>query len=67
VTTNWRKSTRSAGNSTCVELGWSADQVGYRDTKQAALPDEIRPVLLFGKLSAGAFRRAVQDGRFDRT
>ncbi|HVV22974.1 MAG TPA: DUF397 domain-containing protein [Pseudonocardiaceae bacterium] len=51
---NWRKATYSADNSSCVETGWTGDTVGYRDTKQAALPDAERPVLVFGKAAARA-------------
>jgi hypothetical protein len=54
VIDNWRKATYSADNSSCVETGWTGDTVGYRDTKQAALPDAERPVLVFGKAAARA-------------
>ncbi|MGH3801992.1 MAG: DUF397 domain-containing protein, partial [Pseudonocardiaceae bacterium] len=43
---NWRKSTYSANNATCVETGWADGMVGYRDTKQAALPEHERPTLV---------------------
>lgn len=52
---NWRKSTRSADNSTCVETGWAGNLVGYRDTKQATLPADERPTLLFDRNAAAAF------------
>jgi hypothetical protein len=64
--TNWRKSSLSADNSTCVEVGWSTEQVGYRDTKQAGLTDDARPVLLFGKAASHAFLRAAVNGVFDQ-
>lgn len=34
--TNWRKSTRSANNSACVEVGSSSSVVAVRDTKARA-------------------------------
>lgn len=52
---NWRKATYSANNSSCVETGWTGNTVGYRDSKQAALPDAERPVLVFDKAAARAF------------
>ncbi|MPZ79792.1 MAG: DUF397 domain-containing protein [Actinophytocola sp.] len=52
---NWRKSTRSADNSACVETGWSDSAVGYRDTKQDALPRAERPTLVFGTDAAALF------------
>ncbi|MGH3622319.1 MAG: DUF397 domain-containing protein [Sciscionella sp.] len=52
---NWRKATHSADNSMCVETGWADGTVGYRDTKQAALPDDERPTLVFGRDAADAF------------
>ena len=59
---NWRKSTYSVDNSTCVETGWSDGTVGFRDTKQAALPDDERPTLVFRKDAAGAFLTMVTSG-----
>ncbi|TWF92870.1 DUF397 domain-containing protein [Saccharopolyspora dendranthemae] len=32
----WRKSTRSASNASCVEVAVTADAVGVRDTKDRA-------------------------------
>jgi Domain of unknown function (DUF397) len=55
VIDNWRKATHSANNATCVETGWADGLVGYRDTKQAALPDGERPTLVFGTDAAAAF------------
>lgn len=52
---NWRKSTRSADNSACVETGWTDSLVGYRDTKQAALSPAERPTLTFDKDAAASF------------
>lgn len=57
---NWRKATYSVDNSTCVETGWADNLVGYRDTKQAALPDDERPTLVFSKDAAGAFLSMVK-------
>jgi hypothetical protein len=58
--TNWRKSSRSYNYpENCVETGWSGDVVGYRDTKQAALPDTERPILLLPKNAAHAFLRMI--------
>ncbi|WP_197523585.1 DUF397 domain-containing protein [Actinokineospora pegani] len=50
---NWRKSSFSAGNAACVETGWTATTVAYRDTKQAGTPD--RPTLHFPTEAAQAF------------
>jgi hypothetical protein len=60
VIDNWRTSTYSANNAMCVETGWAGDTVGYRDTKQAALPDDERPMLVFSKDAAKAFLDLVK-------
>ncbi|GAB3431361.1 DUF397 domain-containing protein [Actinophytocola sediminis] len=52
---NWRKSSASADNSSCVETGWAGNVVGYRDTKQATLSGDDRPTLMFSRSAAGAF------------
>lgn len=57
---NWRTSTYTANNAACVETGWAGDTVGYRDSKQAAVPDDERPTLLFGRAAAGAFLTLVK-------
>ena len=57
---NWRTSTYSVNNATCVETGWADGTVGYRDTKQAALPDAERPTLVFGKDAASAFLNTIR-------
>ncbi|MGH3871618.1 MAG: DUF397 domain-containing protein [Pseudonocardiaceae bacterium] len=57
---NWRTSTYSADNSTCVETGWADGMVGYRDTKQAALPEHQRPTLMVGNDAANAFLTMIR-------
>ncbi|WP_084628424.1 DUF397 domain-containing protein [Amycolatopsis nigrescens] len=34
TSTSWRKSTYSNGNGNCVEVAWTADAVGIRDSKE---------------------------------
>jgi hypothetical protein len=60
VIDNWRTSPYSADNSACVETGWAGDIVGYRDTKQAALPAAERPTLVVSKDTAGAFLNMIK-------
>jgi hypothetical protein len=77
VITNWRKSSRSAGDGNCVEIGWTEAGwrksswsagggecvevgrtdavVGFRDTKEAHLPADERPMLVFGRAAGASF------------
>lgn len=57
--TNWRKSSRSAGDGNCVEVGRTDTAVGFRDTKQAHLPTELRPTLVFGRAAGAAFLASI--------
>jgi hypothetical protein len=59
VIENWRKATQSANDASCVETGWANGVVGYRDTKQAALPEADRPTLTFSNSAARAFLAMV--------
>ena len=56
--TNWRKSRRSADGE-CVEVGQTDTTVGFRDTKQAHLPAELRPTLAFGRAAGVAFLASI--------
>jgi hypothetical protein len=58
VIENWRKATYSANNAACVETGWVADLVGYRDTKQAGL--STQPELLFPQDAAREFLTVIR-------
>jgi hypothetical protein len=49
--TNWRKSSYSQGQDTCVEVGSVGAVVGVRDTKLGA----ESPILAFGPDSWAAF------------
>jgi hypothetical protein len=60
VIDNWRKSTYSANNAACVETGWASHVVGYRDTKQATLPDDERPTLLFSTDAVRPFLHMIK-------
>ncbi|MEU6269253.1 DUF397 domain-containing protein [Saccharopolyspora shandongensis] len=55
----WRKSTRSASQSNCVEVGTGANVVGVRDTK-----DRDGGTLLFQLQAWGSFLAAVKAERF---
>ncbi|MEV4234636.1 DUF397 domain-containing protein [Nocardia sp. NPDC050408] len=57
----WFKSTRSAGNSECVEVAFLDEgTVGLRDSKNPA-----GPVLVFTPGEWDAFTAGVSDGEFD--
>ncbi|MGH3866895.1 MAG: Scr1 family TA system antitoxin-like transcriptional regulator [Pseudonocardiaceae bacterium] len=60
VIDNWRKATCSVDNSAYVETGWADGMVGYRDTKQAALPENERPTLMVSKDAAAAFLKMIK-------
>ena len=51
---NWRKSSCSANNASCVETGWAGDTVGYRDTKHP------EPTLVFSRDAARDFLAMVR-------
>jgi hypothetical protein len=57
----WRKSSRSSTNGSCVEVRKAAGTVQVRDTK-----DRSGPVLAFPESSWLTFISAVRSGGFDR-
>jgi len=58
----WRKSTRSGGNSDCVEAADLRDGgTAVRDSK-----DPDGPILCFAAAEWTAFIAGVKDGEFDR-
>jgi hypothetical protein len=63
TTWSWRKSSRSATNGDCVEIGTSAHtaSVGVRDSKLG----EGSPVLTFAPGAVAAFVGAAKNGGFD--
>jgi len=60
---NWRKSTHSANNAACIETAWTPTHIGYRDSKQSALPATDRPTLLFPHGAAHAFLTMIKSSR----
>ncbi|WP_040805802.1 DUF397 domain-containing protein [Nocardia concava] len=59
----WFKSTRSGGQTDCVEVAWLADGVvGVRDSK-----DPSGPALTFAPEAWDSFTSGVVLGAFDRT
>ncbi|PKW14119.1 DUF397 domain-containing protein [Saccharopolyspora spinosa] len=56
---HWRKSTRSASQSNCVEVGAGTDVVGVRDTK-----DRDGGTLAFQSQAWASFLAAVKAERF---
>ncbi|MGW5644013.1 DUF397 domain-containing protein [Saccharopolyspora sp. NPDC003752] len=55
----WRKSSHSASQSDCVEVGTGTDVVGVRDTK-----DRDGGTLVFQPQAWGSFLTAVKAERF---
>ena len=58
---NWRKSTYSSTNGSCVELRRMSQVIEVRDTK-----DRTGPVLSFSAESWQNFVTSVHKGEFDR-
>lgn len=57
--TNWRKAVQSSGGGECVEVGWTDTIVGFRDTKEAHLPADVRPTLMFSRAAGAAFLASI--------
>jgi Domain of unknown function (DUF397) len=58
----WRKSTYSAMNGSCVEIGrLLPDRIGVRDTKDHG----AGPVLIFTSAEWNAFIEGAKSGQFD--
>ncbi|GAA4548237.1 DUF397 domain-containing protein [Amycolatopsis samaneae] len=56
VLTGWHKSSYTHHEeNACVDVGTGHGLVGVRDTKQAAVPEHLRPVLVVGVPAFGAF------------
>lgn len=57
MTENWRTSSYSGEEGNCVEVGWGADEVGVRDTK-----DRDGGTLRFETEAWDRFVRSLNDG-----
>lgn len=62
LTPDWKKSTRSNGNTGCVEARQQDGQVEFRDSK-----DPGGPALSIRPEAHASFVNALKAGRFDRT
>jgi hypothetical protein len=58
VRRNWRKSSHSANNGACAEVGQGGAVVGVRDSQ-----DPDGPVLVFGPVAWARFTADVKAGR----
>ncbi|WP_020502372.1 DUF397 domain-containing protein [Sciscionella marina] len=58
--TNWRKSGRSTNANQCVELGWTDEIAGVRDTAEDQLATEARPVIKASHQAIAAFADALR-------
>ncbi|WP_026198138.1 DUF397 domain-containing protein [Sciscionella marina] len=58
--TNWRKSSRSDNANQCVELGWTGEIAGARDTAEDQLAAEARPVITASRRAIAAFADALR-------
>ncbi|MGP4018542.1 DUF397 domain-containing protein [Saccharopolyspora sp. 5N708] len=56
----WRKSSRSAQGSQCVEVGSTAEFTAVRDSK-----DPAGPALLLAPRAFGVVIESIKSGRFD--
>lgn len=56
---NWRKSSYSSANGSCVEVGTDGTHIGVRDTKLG----ETSPVLVFSVTAWREFLAAATSGR----
>ncbi|PRW63717.1 DUF397 domain-containing protein [Actinopolyspora mortivallis] len=58
---HWRKSSRSTGSGNCVEVGYAAEAVGIRDTK-----DRHGGTLAVDHATWASFVRTIKQGHLNR-
>jgi hypothetical protein len=61
LTSDWKKSERSNGSDSCVEVRTQDEVVQVRDSK-----DRSGPILAFSAAAWNSFLLDLRDGRFDR-